>query len=135
MTNIKIYTAFTLLGFWGHVMAADIELTWEWPADRVAEQKLLVKIVDVKNQSAGFFGFGKTPSFAGNLPDPVTVKAEVMNKEGDLKGKIVELTLPKLELESVSVNDVAVLGVVDGEVCICIKQVDLETDIKNTSCP
>ncbi len=135
MTNIKIYTAFTLLVFWGHVMAADMELTWEWPADRVAEQKLLVKIVDVKNQSAGLFGFGKTPSFTGNLPDPVTVKAEVMNKEGDLKGKIVELTLPKLELESVSVNDVAVLGVVGGEVCICIKQVDLETDIKNTSCP
>lgn len=116
-------------------MSADIELTWEWPADRVAEQKLLVKIVDVKNQKAGFFGFAKTPSFAGNLPDPVTVKAEVMNKEGDLKGKIVELTLPKLELESVSVNDVAVLGVVGGEVCICIKQVDPETDITNTSCP
>lgn len=116
-------------------MAADIELTWEWPADRVAEQKLLVKIVDVKNRKAGFFGFGKTPSFAGDLPDPVTVKAELLNKGGDLKGKIVELTLPKLELESVSVNDVAVLGVVDGEVCICIKQADPEADMENTSCP
>jgi len=116
-------------------MSADIQLTWEWPADRVAEHKLLVKIVDIKNQSAGSLGFAKTPSFAGNLPDPVTVKAEVMNKEGDLKGKIVELTLPKLELESVSVNDVAVLGVVDDKVCICIKQVDSKADMENTSCP
>lgn len=135
MTNIKIYTAFTLLGFWGHVMAADIELTWEWPADRVAEQKLLVKIVDIRNQSAGFFGFGKTPSFAGNLPDPVKVKAELMNKEGDLKGKTVELTLPKLELESAKANDYAVLGVVGSKICICIKTVDPNVDIKNVSCP
>jgi hypothetical protein len=116
-------------------MSADIELTWEWPADRVAEQKLLVKIVDVKNQSAGFFGFGKTPSFAGNLPDPVTVKAQLMNEEGDLKGKTVELTLPKLELESVKANDYAVLGVVGSKICICIKTVDPTVEIQNVSCP
>lgn len=119
----------------GCAMSADIELTWEWPADRVAEQKLLVKIVDVKNQSAGFFGFGKTPSFAGNLPDPVTVKAQLMNEEGDLKGKTVELTLPKLELESVKANDYAVLGVVGSKICICIKTVDPTVEIQNVSCP
>lgn len=115
-------------------MSADIELIWEWPADRVAEQKLLVKIVDVKNQRAGFFGFGRTPSFVGDLPDPVTVKAKLLN-ESDLKGKTVELTLPKLELESVKTNDYAMLGVVDNKICICIKQVDPNVDIQNVPCP
>lgn len=74
------------------------------------------------------------PSFVGDLPDPVTVKAKLLN-EGDLKGKTVELALPKLELESIKTNGYAMLGVVDSKICICIKQVDPNVDIQNVSCP
>lgn len=117
-------------------MSADVDLMWEWPADRTAEQKLLVKVVEIKNESSGFFGFKKSPSFAGNLPDPVTVKAKLIRQEKNLEGKIVEITLPKLELESIDVGDFAVIGVVDSKTCICIKQVESESvDIASVSCP
>lgn len=117
-------------------MSADIELTWEWPADRTVEQKLLVKIVDVKSEGSRFFSFKKTPSFASNLPDPVTVKAKIVSQETSLKNKTIELVLPKLELESIKADDLAILGVVDSKICICIKHVESESvDIANVSCP
>lgn len=117
-------------------MSADVDLTWEWPADRVAEQKILVKVLDIKSQSSGLFGFKKTPSFAGNLPDPVTVKAKIIGQDKGLNDKTVEITLPKLELESIKVNDFAVLGVIASKTCICIKHVESEhVDIANVSCP
>lgn len=129
---IAIFLTFT---FVSRAMSAEFELTWEWPADRAAEQILLIKILDVKSQSTGLLGFGKTPSFAGNFPDPVILKMELLSKEHDLKGKTVELALPKLELGSLKANDHAALGVLDGNVCICIKRVEADTDIENLSCP
>lgn len=117
-------------------MSADVDLTWEWPADREAGQKLLVKVMDIKNEGAGFFGFKKSPSFAGNLPDPVTVKAKLIRQEKSLEGKTVEITLPKLELESINIGDFAVIGVIDSKTCICIKHVESENvDIASVSCP
>lgn len=117
-------------------MSADIELTWEWPADRTVEQKLLVKILDVKKEGPGLFSFKKTPSFASNLPDPVTVKAKLVNQEGSLKDKTIELTLPTLELESIKANDFAVLGVVESKICICVTHVESENvDVNKVSCP
>lgn len=117
-------------------MSADVDLTWEWPADRVAEQKLLVKVVEIKAEGSGFFGFKKSPSFAGNLPDPVTVKAKLISQENNLKDKTVEITLPKLELESIKANDFAVIGIIASKTCICIKHVESENvDIDKVSCP
>jgi len=117
-------------------MSADVDLTWEWPADRVAEQKILVKVMEIKNEGGGFFGFKKSPSFAGNFPDPVTVKAKFISQEKSLEGKTVEITLPKLELESIKVDDFAVIGVIESKVCICIKHVASQNvDIANLSCP
>lgn len=117
-------------------MSADVDLTWEWPADRMAEQKLLVKVVEIKAEGGGFFGFKKSPSFAGNLPDPVTVKAKLISQEKNLKDKTVEITLPKLELESIKVDDFAVIGVIASNTCICIKHVESENvDIAKIPCP
>ncbi len=116
-------------------MSADIELTWEWPADRAVEQKLLVKVLDV-NENSGYFSFNKTPSIASNLPDPVTVSAKLMAQEEEPKNKTVELTLPKLELGSIKTDDLAILGVVEGKICICIKSVESENiDLDKISCP
>lgn len=116
-------------------MSADIELTWEWPADRTAEQKLLIKVLDVKDNS-GLFSFNKTPSIANNLPDPVTVSAKLMTQEGNLKNKTIELSLPKLELRSIKTGGLAILGIMEGKICICIKPVAAENvDVGKISCP
>lgn len=115
-------------------MSADIELTWEWPADRIVEQKLLVKVLDV-NENSGFFSFNKAPSIASNLPDPVTVKAKLIDQKGNLKNKTIELTLPKLELGLIKVNDLVIIGIVESKVCICIKPVESENiDTDKISC-
>lgn len=73
-------------------MSADLDLTWEWPGDRMAEQKLLVKVV--------------------------------------------EITLPRLELESIKGDDFAVIGFIASKTCICIKHVESENvDVAKVSCP
>jgi hypothetical protein len=125
---------FSMVGF--RAMSADIELTWEWPADRTVEQKLLVKIVDIQKGSPDFFNFIKTPSFANNLPDSITVKAMLIGQETDLKNKTIKLTLPTLELEPIKIDDFAIIGVVDNKICICIEHVESEnTDTTKILCP
>lgn len=98
---IKTGTFLFSLMLGGCAMSADVELTWEWPANRTVEQKLLVKVLDIRKESSGFFNFKKTPSFASNLPDAVILKAKLLNQDVGLKDKTVELILPKLELESI----------------------------------
>ncbi len=116
-------------------MPPDIDLTWEWPAERTVEQKLLVKVTDIEKFKSGIFGFKKTPSFAGNLPDPVTVTAKVVGQETGLKGNTVAVVLPKLELNSIKKGDFAVIGVIDSKICICIKHVESQNiDISSVSC-
>ena len=114
-------------------MAADMQLIWEWPADRTVEQNLLIKVIDVEKENTGIFGFEKTPSFAGNLPDPVTVKAKVINQEIGSIEKTIKLVLPKLELKSIKKDDFAVIGILGSNVCICIKHAESENI--DVSCP
>ncbi|HTF96673.1 MAG TPA: hypothetical protein VL995_11115 [Cellvibrio sp.] len=117
-------------------MSADMQLIWEWPADRTVEQNLLIKVIDVEKENTGIFGFEKTPSFVGNLPDPVTVTAKVISQEADLKEKTIKIFLPKLELKSIKKDDFAVIGIVDNKVCICIRHVESENmDVSGVSCP
>jgi hypothetical protein len=117
-------------------MSADIELNWEWPADRTAEKKLLIKIDSVKKESAGFFSIQKSPSLASSLPDPKIVIGTVISNDSDLNGKRVKVVAPTLEIEDLNPNAYAVIGIVETNTCICIIPVaSKETDLTNINCP
>jgi hypothetical protein len=103
-------------------MAADINLTWQWPGDRKPSQKINVKIDSIEKYKGGFFGVQNSPSLIKSLPDPVRLKGQVVEGNADLLGKSVELILPKLESHAAAANDVVTLGVVDaGTVCITLE--------------
>lgn len=115
-------------------MSAETEMRWEWPADRNVEKRVVVKVEKIKEADQGFFGIKKSPSFASALPDPVVVMGLVIVGDPALRGKSVKLTLPKLELENIEVGQLAMLGLVEPNTCICIKHVEENTDIDKVNC-
>lgn len=104
-------------------MPADIEFKWEWLADRAIEQKMVVRIDGVKPQKSGFFNFKKSPSFAGNVPEPITVKGTIVKVGSSLNGKSVELVAPQPEVGDLSAGDYAMFGLVSETTCVCVVSV------------
>ena len=130
---LVVVILFSIIG--ACAMSDNIELTWEWPDGRVSDQKFLIKVNNVESKSSGFFGIGKSPSIASNIPSPVVLTGEIL-KDEMLEGKSIKVTLPKLELESIKSGDYAVVGVMDGNTCICIVKVASSSeDISKVSCP
>ena len=128
------FLALMMIG--GCVMAADIDLNWEWPAKRSIEDRLLVKIDGVEKQGSGLFGIKKSPSLAGSLPDPYVVHGIIENGDDKLHGKSVMLVAPKLEIGDVSKGSYVVFGVVNSTTCICVVPVaNKDVDLKSISCP
>jgi hypothetical protein len=122
----------SLLG--GCAMSADIEYKWEWPADRAIEKRVLIKVENIKAQSAGFFGVKKSPSLASSLPDPTVVTGINQGKDGS-KGKTISIVVPKLEIENLKIGNYVVLGIVNSNTCICIVPVESpDVDILSVSC-
>ncbi|WP_226668414.1 hypothetical protein [Microbulbifer aggregans] len=132
----KLIAIITLSLIGGCAMSADIELKWEWPADRAVEDKILIKIEDIKPQGSGFFGLRKSPSFAENLPDPTVITGVIKNADELIKGKSLKIIVPKPEVGNAAVGSYAVLGLVEKDICICIVPVESETtDITQVNCP
>lgn len=116
-------------------MSADIELKWEWPADRTIEDKFIVKIETIKPQKSGFFGFKKSPSFAGNLPQPTTVNGRIVKVGSDLDGKTVELVAPEPELGGVKADTYAMFGIIENAICVCVVPVSgPDVDVAHIDC-
>jgi len=117
-------------------MAADIDLKWEWPANRSIEHKLLVKVDDVTKQGSGLFGVKKSPSLAASLPDPYIIRGNVENSDEKLHGKTVLLVAPKLEIGNIHKGSYVVFGLVDSTTCACILPVEnKDIDLKSINCP
>lgn len=133
---LKFLIIYPLLIFVGGCsMAADIDLKWEFPADREANEKLLVKIEKIKKESGGLFGTKKSPSLVDAFPEATRVSGVILSEDKNIKGKSVELVLPGLELEGIAKNGFAMLGLVDTNTCICIKPVESESvDLSKVSC-
>jgi hypothetical protein len=132
----KLIAIILLLLIGGCVMSADIELNWEWPADRKIEQRILIKIDKVKAQGSGFFGIKASPSFAASVPDPIIVRGTVQGDDKLITGKTISVVVPKLEIESLAAGGYAVLGVVETKVCICIIPVESsDVDVASINCP
>ncbi|MFL0809746.1 MAG: hypothetical protein K6L76_04970 [Agarilytica sp.] len=117
-------------------MSADIELNWEWPADRKPDQKLLVKVSSIKADSGGLFLLKKPASIVEGFPDPYVFEGTIENTSDQLDGKTIKLILPKLELENVTEGGYVVIGEVNPSTCICIVNIESrDTDISEVSCP
>ncbi len=119
----------------GCAMSADVKLKWEWPADRTIEDKIVVKIKSIKKEGGGFFGLKKSPSLANSFPGPVIVTGSIENSNGSIQGKVVEVTVPQLEISGITEGDYAMLGLVETGICVCIVKVDSpDTDLSGISC-
>lgn len=133
---VKRFGIFIFLMLMGsNAMSADIELKWEWPANRSTDNKLLVKIDSIKKQKTGFFNSLKSPSLINNLPDPRVISGNIINSKDIIASKNFALTLPLLEMESIESGSYAVLGIINKTTCICIVSVENKNvDLSSIDC-
>ena len=116
-------------------MATDINLKWEWPAGRKADQKLIVNIASITKHNTGFFGLKKSPSLIEGIPDPIDIKGIIIGGDSYLGNKSITITLPKVELENVSEGNLIAIGVIEPNICICLKTATSATeDLSQWNC-
>ncbi len=109
----------------GCAVAADLELRWEWPADRKPEHRIAATVASL---APAHEGVKMSPSIAAHVPDPMLLEATVEAGRADWAGRGLTLRLPKLELARIAVGDRVALGLVGDGVCICIAAVPAGQD-------
>ncbi len=129
---VAVVLSFAPVGSGGNAMSEStsepVSLTWEWPADRVPDRRLLVHVEDISAESGGLFGVRQSPSMAAALPDPVVVTATVVAGPEDWTGRRIALRLPRPELAGVAPGDHAGIGVLGENVGICIAKAPATAD-------
>lgn len=122
--NLKFLVFFiAAMAFFGGrtVMSAQIiKITWEWPAGRQLETKLLINIDKISKASTGFFGIRASPSMADAIPDATEVVATVISGQEDLVGKIISMRIPGVEAKKLKVGEPAAIALVDNNISICV---------------
>lgn len=125
---ILVTTAYLLLVFCNSrlegemaMSTEDINLTWEWPAGRMPDYKIMINVHDVKSVSRGIFGLRNSPSIANHFPDPVILRGVVLAPDG-VKDKTVTIWMPRIEVRDVKAGDNVGLGLIGTDVCICVAQ-------------
>lgn len=92
-------------------------MNWEWPAGRQIKYEITVEVIRV----SAIKRFLKSPSFAKDLPDPMLLKGKVL-KGGHLNvDSLIELALPKVDLGGITKGSIVMLGMVDDNTVISIK--------------
>lgn len=81
-----------------------VEMKWEWPAGRPVASKLLLQVDALEKASSGWFGFGRSPSLADNLPDAHTLQASVVAGPPAWQGRQVTISLPGPEAKKLTVG-------------------------------
>jgi hypothetical protein len=102
----------------GNSRDGQFELRWEWPAERRPDQRLLVRVTQVKSHGGGMLGMGNSPSVQ-NLPDPVDVYGEVVGGSPEWRGRTTKLVAPRAELAGIASGDSLALGLSGRGICIC----------------
>jgi len=115
-------------------MSADLQVRWEWPANRNIEKRIAIKVEGVTKAGQGPFGIKGSPSLAAALPDPVVVTGQIVGGDPHNTGMVVRLTLPRLELVDIAAGGYAMLGLVGRDTCICIKPIEADADLQKVSC-
>lgn len=120
----RIFLAlFLLTATGGCAVAADVELQWEWPADRSPKHRVAATVTALGPTKQGV---AKSPSIARQLPDPMLLEGKVTAGHDPWSGHSFKLVVPKVELADIAVGDTVALGVVDDAVCICIAPIPRE---------
>ncbi len=81
-----------------------VEMKWEWPAGRPVASKLLLQVDTLEKASSGWFGIGRSPSLADNLPDAHTLQASVLVGPPMWQGRKLTLQLPGPEAKKLTVG-------------------------------
>jgi hypothetical protein len=102
----------------------ELVLAWQWPAGRPVETRLLVRLEKVDPVQRGLLGrIANSPSLTGSLPDPHVITGTVVYGPPAFQGHQVSLRAPGTEAVSLTVGEVAALGLIgEGRVCVCIVQ-------------
>ena len=106
---------------------ASLQLSWQWPAGRTPDHKLLLDVRKVGRQRIRLSRlFSRVESAADYLPDAMELTGTVILGREHLLGANATLRVPRIELASISAGDRAGLGIIDQDgrdrnICICIK--------------
>ncbi len=108
-----------------------LKLSWEWPAGRSPQQKLLVIVDSIKKEKN--ISISNSASMTAHLPDPMILTAHVIEGSKTNVTKL-SLRLPEMELGNIAVNDQVVIGLDEGDISICVEKVPehLEKDAIST---
>lgn len=122
---IAVTVAFGFLESIGGCVADtdEMKLNWEWPAGRMAEIRVLVRVTKVEKEGKGPLGIGQSPSMGSHLPDATVLRGEIVGRPKSSVAEGVVLRLPMRELPEVAPGEVVGLGITGGSVCICIGKV------------
>ncbi len=116
-------------------MAKDVNLKWEWPADREPALKYVVKVSSITKADGGWFGLKRSPSIVEGVPKPVNLSGHIIHGDQMTSGQSVTLTLPELELVNISQGDIVALGMVKKDTCICLKKMSApDEDLSDWHC-
>lgn len=105
-----------------------VQMGWEWRAERALEQRVGLRLIQIKIEGSGLFGIGRSPSLGGSLPDPQRVQADVISVERPglaAKGIRIGFRIPKVELRGAREGSLAAIGII-GENVVCFAPAPVE---------
>ena len=94
----------------------DTTLNWGWAADRIVKHKVIIEVLELEAVSKWI----KSPSFAADMPDPISLEGRVLRSDFPEKINIIKFVLPKPELGDVSKGEKLALGLVDDNTVVCM---------------
>lgn len=122
----------------------NVQMGWEWRAERLLEQRLGLRLIQIKEEGNGLFGIGRSPSLAGSLPDAQRVQADViaLDRPGTVKiGTKITFRIPKKELRGAHEGALVAVGII-GQNVVCfapapaaVSEASLASWISEAPCP
>lgn len=122
----------------------NVQMGWEWRSERLLEQRLGLRLIQIKDEGKGLFGIGRSPSLAGSLPDAQRVQADVIvsDRLGKVKiGTKITFRIPKLELRGAREGALVAVGII-GQNVVCLEpapesvsEASLASWISDAPCP
>ena len=122
----------------------NVQMGWEWRSERLLEQRLGLRLIQIKEEGKGLFGIGRSPSLAGSLPDAQRVQADVivLDRLGKVKiGTKITFRIPKIELRGAHEGALVVVGII-GQNVVCLEpapaavsEASLASWISEAPCP
>lgn len=110
----------------------DVELGWEWRAQRALDQRIGLRIDQIEKEKTGIFGILNAPSLDRSLPDPMNIQGTVsaVDRLGLISAnQSISFRIPRMEMKDVEVGDWIALGIIkEKAVCLSRAPVDISED-------